>query len=386
VEEFVRVATQTASSPSLHPLSRLLLPTICGFVLVGILMAGLWPFHAPRNDVDWLDGGLQFGQHGSIVSANSFKRNATDKESPCSLEIWLRPLRDNYSGTILAFYQPETLTAPFRLRQSLGDLAIDRADVGSSGRDRTNRIYVDDLFRTPGLVFVSITSGAGGTTVYADGMMVRRYDKFRFSIQDLTGQLIVGNTPATTDLWRGLVKGVAIFERELSAAEVAADYTNQTKAARTAHPDGEGLVARYRFDEGQGSVVHNQVDSTTNLVIPERFFVLRARLLEPFWEEFHGTWSYWENIGVNIGGFIPLGFFFCAYFTLVWRMERAAAVTVALGFLVCLTIEVSQSFLPSRDSGTTDLFTNTLGTWIGVMAYHHWLVQTNVTRVTRVES
>jgi len=63
------------------------------------------------------------------------------------------------------------------------------------------------------------------------------------------------------------------------------------------------------------------------------------------------------------------------------RMERAAAVTVGLGLLVSLTIEVSQSFLPSRDSGTTDLFTNTLGTWIGVVAYRHPLVQTVMARV-----
>ena len=46
-----------------------------------------------------------------------------------------------------------------------------------------------------------------------------------------------------------------------------------------------------------------------------------------------------------------------------------------------LTIEVSQSFLPSRDSGTTDLFTNTFGTWIGVVAYRHRLVQTALARL-----
>lgn len=387
MEQFARVATRTAQLITLLPLQRLALTAICVLILGGILMAGLWPFQAPRNDVAWLEGegGLQFGQHGSIVSSNSFRVSAADAESPCSFEIWLQPLHANYSGTILAFYQPATSSrnwiAPFRIRQSLADLTIDRADFEASGRERSSRIYVDDLFGTPKPVFLAITSGDAGTTVYADGSLVRKYDQFHFSSKNLTGQFLVGNTPTTSDSWRGQVKGIAIYRRELTAAEVANDYANWNQPS--GHEIRDGLVARYRFDEGRGSVVRNQVDSATDLVIPERFFVLRAWFLEPFWKEFHRSRSYWEDVAVNIGGFVPLGFVFCAYLTLAWRMERATAITVALGFLVSLTIEVSQSFLPSRNSGTTDLFTNTLGTWLGVVAYRQRLVQTVMARVIR---
>ena len=46
---------------------------LCVSVLAGILVAGLWPFHAPRNDVAWLnDGnGLRFGRHGVMLSSET---------------------------------------------------------------------------------------------------------------------------------------------------------------------------------------------------------------------------------------------------------------------------------------------------------------------------
>jgi glycopeptide antibiotics resistance protein len=91
--------------------------------------------------------------------------------------------------------------------------------------------------------------------------------------------------------------------------------------------------------------------------------------LEPFWTEFSMSAKYWTAIVQNVIGFIPLGFCFYPYFAAL-SVKRPARITVALGTAVSLTIEVLQGFLPTRDSGTTDLFTNTLGTWIGVAGYN----------------
>ena len=121
----------------------------------------------------------------------------------------------------------------------------------------------------------------------------------------------------------------------------------------------------YLFNEGNGKVVHNQVDAATDLLIPERFFVLHQPFLELPWEEFRSDLHYWNNVGINIVGFIPLGFFFFAYFSWVRKSQRAVGNTIALGFVISLTIEVLQAFLPTRDSGVTDLITNTFGTALG---------------------
>ena len=63
-----------------------------------------------------------------------------------------------------------------------------------------------------------------------------------------------------------------------------------------------------------------------------------------------------------------MGFCVVAYFSSVRAMDAAAA-TIVLGFVTSLTIEILQAFLPTRDSGMTDLITNTLGTAIGVILY-----------------
>ena len=79
-----------------------------------------------------------------------------------------------------------------------------------------------------------------------------------------------------------------------------------------------------------------------------------------------------SNVGAivkNIVGFVPFGCCFYIYFSLVRQTKRAALATVILGSTVSLTIEVLQTFLPTRASGVVDLITNTIGTYIGVLSY-----------------
>jgi hypothetical protein len=353
------------------------LRAICACVLLGILVAGLWPFHAPRNAVTWLgqENGLVFGKHGSLVSASPFKARAAQGDNSCSLEIWLEPSRidSGAGGMILAFYLPEIRIVPFALRQFRGGLVLEHEGQGISGKK--TEIYVGDVLSSQKPVLVTITSGEAGTATYADGALVKRVPNFAISSRDLKGQFVVGNAPTTAYSWSGQLKGLAVYDRELSAAEVSQGFVNWTKGGQPDSAENERAVARYVFDEGNGNVVRNQVDSSTDLLIPERFFVLHPQFLERPWDEFRPGWRYWKNIAVNVVGFIPLGFFFYAYLSQVRKCEYPAALTIALGFAVSLTIEVLQAFLPTRDSGMTDLITNTLGTAVGVMAFRHKAVQ-----------
>jgi glycopeptide antibiotics resistance protein len=122
----------------------------------------------------------------------------------------------------------------------------------------------------------------------------------------------------------------------------------------------------YLFNERAGSVVHDATHHGLDLYIPRRFSLLHQQFLKPFWKEFRPTRSFLIDVLVNIAGFIPLGIVFFAYWSSVRPIKHPALVTVVFGFAVSLTIEVLQSYLPTRDSGTNDLITNTLGTFLGV--------------------
>jgi VanZ like family/Concanavalin A-like lectin/glucanases superfamily len=355
-----------------------LLRAICACILLGMLGAGLWPFHAPRNAVRWLGegNGLFFGKHGSIVSASPFQIHAAQEDNSCSLEIWLKPSRidSRAGGVILAFYSPESQFAPFALRQFQAGLVLEHESQGSSARK--TEIYVGDILSDRKPVLVTITSSEAGTATYADGTLLKRVPNFAISNRDLTGQFVVGNAPTTAYSWSGQLKGLAFYDRELSPVEVSQGFVDWTNGGQSDSAKGHAVVARYRFDEGKGNVVGNQVDSATTLLIPERFFVLHQEFLERPWDEFRPGWRYWKNVLVNVVGFIPLGVFFYAYFSQLRKVERPAGLTISLGFALSLTIEVLQAFLPTRDSGMTDLITNTFGTALGVLAFRHKAVQT----------
>lgn len=350
---------------------------ICLLVLCGILVAGLWPFHAPRNEVSWLSGrnGLLLGKHGTIVSASPFKAGDSQGENSCTLEMWLEPSRIDSGGMILAFYWPANGVVPFAARQYRGGGLVLEHETQSHFAKKTET-YVGDVFKSMKPVFVTITSGEAGAATYVDGTLVKNFPHFAFSRGDLTGQLIIGNAVSTTYTWPGQFKGLAVYDRELTAGEVSQHYATWTENRQADLAKSEDVVALYRFNEGSGNVVRSQVASAPDLLIPDRFLIVHKWFLEPFWKEFRPGWSYWKDVGINVGGFIPMGFFFCSYFSLVRRIKHPALVTIAVGFLVSLTIEVLQAFLPTRDSGTTDLITNTFGTAVGVILYG-WSMRRN---------
>ena len=345
-----------------------ILGLVCAAVLCSILVAGLWPFHAPQNDVTWLVGsrGLHFGHHGTILSSRTFRLTRGEDEPARSLEIWLTPGSVwETPSTLLAFYAPED-AEHFSLHQAYEALVLETGVETQPHQLGRVRLLLDHVFHQRGSVFVTIASGPQRTAVWVNGSLVQSTSPFPLT---LTGSLVVGNSPVTVDRWRGDLRGLAIYNSELTQGQIVSHYKTWTTMGRPQVTENDRTFALYLFDEGHGRIVHDGAGSGIDLYIPQHYMVLNEKLLEPFWKEFSWGRPYWSAVLLNVAGFVPLGFFFCAYFESVRQIKRAALATIILGLAVSLVIETLQGFLPTRDSGTTDVITNTVGTCLGTALY-----------------
>jgi len=292
---------------------------------------------------------------------------ARPSDDGCSVEIWLRPARASASATLLAFH--DSGQVKLALHQSLTDLAVERESAGNPFPWRSPLLYASRAFAEARPVFFSISSGANGTAIYVDGVLTRSSPSFWISPRDCDGRLTLGASPTNGNAWSGIVKGLAIYHRELTGAQALRHYQTWAAEGFPVLADGETCAALYLFSERAGAVAHNRAGERGDLLIPERYQVEDQALLTPFWREFRPSWSYVLDLVKNVVGFVPLGFVFCAWLRRTLSSSRAAWVTTILGMLVSVTIEVLQAYLPTRQSGMTDILTNTLGTWLGVVAW-----------------
>ena len=111
-------------------------------------------------------------------------------------------------------------------------------------------------------------------------------------------------------------------------------------------------------------MIRNLTPGEPDLVIPASFVLPSKRFLALPWDEFRPDWGYVNDLIRNIIGFVPLGFAVCGYFSLTGN-KKAVLVAIVVGALTSFSIEVLQGFIPQRESGLTDVVTNTLGTALG---------------------
>lgn len=95
----------------------------------------------------------------------------------------------------------------------------------------------------------------------------------------------------------------------------------------------------------------------------------------PLFDFLSAPWPrYWTglDLGLNVVGYLPLGFLLTSAFTARLKPGRAALLAFFLSAALSFAVEVLQNYLPSRVSSNLDLATNTLGAFLGVLAGLRW--------------
>ena len=362
---------------------------ICLIMILGMLAIALGPFNPfPRNQVSWLGNqdGLRFGDPGIVFSTADFRwppsapsAAAASQGVGCTLEIWLEPppSPDRQAGIILAFYQPRS---PLRIRLFPWQDSV-MVLYRDADQSRHQEIDVDGAFRPQTPVLITIASGPGGSSAFLDGVLTGTSPALQLSLLDLSGQLVLGSSPVQEYGWRGLVRGLALYGRQLSSGEIARHPGAWAQGMDPAAAAREGALALYTFQERSGDLAHDRLGRSPDLYIPHRFQLPHKPLLRVWRSDF--SWS--DNRGdiiVNIVGFVPLGFFLCTYLLADPPCRHAALLAIVLGALLSFVIELLQFYVPARNSNISDIITNSFGAFLGVLLCRSRLVQSLVASIT----
>lgn len=335
--------------------------------VLGILAATLWPFNPfPPNEVHWLTeaNGIAFDGAGVVISDGPLRITANRTEQFCSLEILLKPSELKSLYTILSFYTPNE-PRQLSVRQWTDGLLISQDDLGDRNKIKRRKIDVDHAFEVGTLLLLTIVSGPNGTIVYKNGEQAQVFDTFMISQRQLSGQIVMGTSPVDYQPWVGELRGLAIYSNGLTPEQVLKHYRVWTVDQEVDLSEFNTAVAVYRFTERSGRTIHNAVVSQPDLEIPRNFTVPHKAVLKNPLKEFQASWGYVKDILLNVGGFVPLGFVFCAYFLSSRSRKEAILLTIFTAGLLSFAIEVLQMYIPRRVSGMTDIITNTLGAVLG---------------------
>jgi len=283
-----------------------------------------------------------------------------------SIEIWAQPGKVEDSSTLVAFFDPASPRL-LSLSQSISDLEIHLESSNAWRNVKTERVYVADAFLDGKSAFWTVTFGPSGAAIYRDGALVRRAPIMP-SGSEVSGRLVVGNSPIFNNSWSGILRGLAIYDTALDETQIARHYASWTRAGSPALIADDACIALYLFNEHAGRIVHNAARLKNDLYIPAKYLVLRQTMLDPVWRAFNWSSGFWMDAFINVTGFVPFGCFFCAFFSA--RGLRLPALRAAiLGAAVSVFIELSQTRLPTRDSSMSDLINNTVGSIFGAALY-----------------
>jgi len=339
----------------------------CILILIGFGWAGLSPFDpSPNNGVSWVGsgGGLRLSR-GSVLGPSA---EIVDPMAGCSFEVWMRPGRGRRRSTVIEFFDERAAN-----RLAIGQVDDRKLSLIQARPSSFVLKRIDHIARPEqSTLLITVTSDGSQTHVYVDGVLVRTLSDIQFLAADCANRFVLGTGAGSDNVWRGELLGMAIFFEDLTPSQILTHYEEWEAHAKDVSVGGPDprASALYLFDDNSGSIVSDHSGMGRHLSIPPSFVLPKASFLGMLsWQEIRANGLDWPDVGINVSGFLPFGFFLAAFLNPRQRPTLAAVTAIFVGLTVSLAIETLQFWLPTRSSSLIDVVTNVLGTGIGVLVY-----------------
>jgi hypothetical protein len=341
-------------------------------VFLAVLFFGLNPKgYDFSNHVSWLDDGpgIRFDKYGLAYAEldGKLRERIGGREGFSILMVFqAERLDNNGSGHILTIHPGKDKNQLIIWQWYSYIIAMNDNDYAH--RRRTGRVS-DKIPSSPAQqIFLSLTSGNNGTSLYFDGKVVSSNHSLRLDFPTGTKRtLILGNSPYGDGSWQGDISGLALFDRELPPETVASLYNTWSLKRSFADTEKENPFLLYLFNEKEGHRIIDHAGSSIPLLIPAQAAPLQKKFLDRSLNDSGITGGLAQDVIVNLTGFIPIGFFFAYLLVNLGGTpgKRVLFYTVVFCFALSLIIELLQAWIPSRSSQFLDLFLNTAGGFMG---------------------
>jgi hypothetical protein len=370
-----------------------ILGILCILMTAGLLFVGLWPFNpSPKNRAYWLanEQGLYFDGHrdrwklsvGGIAytpSPLSSLKSPSHEKGSFTIDIRLRPDQDSTDGVpqILSFIDGSGREVLY-LGQWKQSLIVRWFSYDQSGKRLMRAIGVEDALIKKKTQRLTVVSNQEATNIYLDGKLANRFQGTALigEKESIRGYSIaLGNSRKVSSSWTGSILGLKLYGRSLMESEIA--LSNSTLARNAV---SESFIAYFSFEQAGGTLIPDLSGNENNLEVPERVTLHNSVLGWPYLDVLKKA-SLESDIAVNILGFIPFGFLLA-----LWEEQRdrssrwrSCVFAILVGTLISLVIEVTQAFIPVRDSSMVDVICNTGGAAIGAGCWMlgRWVLGTN---------
>ncbi len=330
-----------------------LIPTISWATIAITVYFGLNPFNfLSSNDVNLNleDSTLDFNL-SHLVQDNSDQQGFAyaedtillESEQTVSFSFEITPLKiPSGLGTICSLFD-EHRTEILQIAQWKEHLVIRSRRNAPNGTRDYKEIGLKEGLPIGRSTQLIISSSTNGLQLFADAKLVLTQPDFSLIKipSPQSAQLVIGNNSFATQPWIGKLKSLEVHQGSINPSTLAQDPIFYVRA--------------------QNAITHDNSNSD-GFIIPKYPIPLKLGWLSPFNINSLKTPNLRGDIIINILGMIPIGL--CSLFRFRTHFRSwigALVLATATCFLISLSIESLQIFLPSRDSSSLDLVCNTIG-------------------------